>query len=136
MRRSRGWGRSKVQLRRFERAQSKLWLDPSFDVWQPRHLRSGRSLGERGVRQKSERGSCALFYSGGANGSDGQERAVSSVTMSPVKGGEDQEKEPGQVVFGQRSSKTLNFPNFDFRFHQLERRASSGLLMPPLPTQT
>ena len=136
MRRSRGWGRSKVQLRRLERAQSKLWLHPSFDVWQPRHIRSGRSLGERGVTQKSERGSCALFYSGGADGSDGQERAVPSVTLSPVKGGEDQEKEPCQVVVGQWSSKTLNSPHFVFRFHQLERRASSGLLMPPLPTQT
>ena len=29
-----------------------------------------------------------------------------------------------------------NSPHFVFRFHQLERRASSGLLMPPLPTQT
>ena len=136
MRRGRGWGRSKVQLRRFERAQSKLWLHPSFNVWQPRHIRSGRSLGERGVALKSERGSCALLYLGGADGSDGQERAVSSVTLSPVKGGEDQEKEPCQVVVGHRSSKTLNFPHFVFRFHQLERRASSGLLMPPLPTQT
>ena len=136
MRRSRGWEPSKVQLRRVERAQSKLWLDPSFNVRQPRHLRSGRSLGERGVAQKSERGSCALFCSGGADGPDGQERAVPSVTMSPVKGGEDQEKEPCQVVVGHWSMVLKNSPHFVFRFHQLERRASSGLLMPPLPTQT
>ena len=136
MRRSRGWWWSKVQLRRLERSQSKLWLDPSFNVRQPRHLRSARSLGERGVAQKSERGSCALFCSGGADGPDGQERAVPFVTLSPVEGGEDQEKEPCQVVVGQWSSKTLNSPHFVFRFHQLERRASSGLLMPPLPTQT
>ena len=38
--------RATIELRRLECSSSQLWVDPPVNVWQPRHIRPGRGVGE------------------------------------------------------------------------------------------